>query len=135
MTGEREEGEVTTGFNLLRSRLESEQKHLTEQLKQLKASLRPVDERREGSPFGKREEEATEALELEKRLAMERRLKQQLADVEHALHKFEQGTYGICDICGQPIEPARLEALPQASLCLTCKAKQAKEAKGKPSRG
>jgi DnaK suppressor protein len=135
LTGEREEGEVTAGFKLLRSRLVSEKKRLTEQLEQIKASLRPVDERREGSPFGKREEEATEALELEKRLALEKRLRQQLADVEHALHKFEEGTYGLCDACGQPIDPARLEALPQATLCLTCKAQQAKDAKGKPPPG
>jgi len=130
-----EEEEMTTGFNLLRSRLEGEQKRLIEQLEQLKASVRPAGERREGSPFGKREEEATESLELEKRLALEKRVREQLAEVEHALHKFEEGTYGLCDSCGQPIDPARLEALPQASLCLSCKAHQAKNAKGKISSG
>lgn len=122
---------MTTEFNMLRSRLESERKHLTEELAQLKASVRPLDERREGSPFGKREEEATEAFELEKRLALEKRLIDQLAEVDHALRKFKEGTYGLCDVCGQPIDPARLEALPQANLCLSCKAKQAKNAKGK----
>ncbi len=131
LTGGRKEAEVTTGFNLLRSRLESERKRLLEEFEQLKASVRPVDERREGSPFGKREEEATETLELEKRLALEKRITDLLAEVEHALHKFEEETYGLCDVCGQPIEPARLEALPQASLCLSCKAKQAKNAKAK----
>ena len=124
---------MTIVFNLLRSRLEQEQKRLTEELEQSKASVRrPADERREGSPFGKREEEATESFELEKRLALEKRIKDQLADVERALHKFDEGTYGSCDNCGQPIDPARLEALPQASLCLSCKAKNAK---GKSSPG
>ena len=122
---------MTTDSNLLRSRLEGEQKRLIEQLEQLKASVRPAGERREGSPFGKREEEATESLELEKRLALEKRVREQVAEVEHALHKFEEGTYGLCDICGQPIDPGRLEALPQASLCLSCKAHQAKNAKGR----
>ena len=122
---------MTTGFNLLRSRLESERKRLMDELEQLKSSVRPADERREGSPFGKREEEATESFELEKRLALEERIRDQLAGVEHALHKFEDGTYGLCDSCGQPIDPARLEALPQASLCLSCKAGQAKNAKGR----
>ena len=126
---------MTTGFNILRSRLESEHRHLAEQLEQLQAGVRPTGDRREGSPFGKREEEATESLELEKRLALEKRVREQLAEVEHALHKFEEGTYGLCDNCGQPIDPARLEALPQASLCLNCKAQQAKNAKGKPSSG
>ena len=126
---------MTIGFNLLRSRLEQEQKRLTEELQQLKANMRPADERREGSPFGKREEEATESFELEKRLALEKCIRDQLAEVEHTLVKFDEGTYGLCDNCGQPIDPARLEALPQANLCLSCKALQAKNAKGKLSPG
>ena len=123
---------MTTDFNLLRSRLEIEQKRLTEEFEQLNVSSRPINERREGSPFGKREEEATESFELERRLALEKRIRDQLAEVEQALNKFENGTYGRCDSCGQPIDPARLEALPQALLCLSCKAKNAK---GKSSPG
>jgi RNA polymerase-binding protein DksA len=117
---------TNVGFNLLRARLESEQKRLNEELEQLKSSVRPADERREGSPFGKREEEATESFELERRLTLEKRIRDQLADVEHALQKFEDGSYGLCDNCGKPIDPARMEALPHASLCLDCKARLAK---------
>ncbi len=117
---------MTANFEQLRSRLESEQKRLLEELEQLKANIRPVEVRREGSPFGKREEEATESLELEKRLAVEKQVIDHLADVVHALRKFEEGTYGLCDSCGQPIAPDRLEALPQASLCVSCKEKNAK---------
>ena len=124
---------MTVGFDLNRSRLEQEQKRLTEEIAQLTTNMRP--ERREGSPFGKREEEATESFELEKRLALEKRIKDQLADVEHALDKFDKGTYGLCDNCGQPIDPERLEALPQASLCLNCKALLTKNAKSRPSPG
>ena len=126
---------MTTDFSLFRSRLEVERKRLIDELGQLRASGPTTDERREGSPFGKREEEATESFELEKRLALEQRTRDQVAAVEHALQKFEEGTYGMCDVCGQPIDPDRLEALPQASLCVDCKAKQAKDAKGKPSSG
>ena len=126
---------MTTDFNLLRHRLETEHKRLTEELKQLQASIRPAEERREGSPFGKREKEATEAAELEKRLVSEKRIRDLLAEVEHALHKFDGGTYGLCDNCGQPIDPARLEALPEANLCLSCKTRQARNAKGRSSPG
>jgi len=126
---------MTTNFNLLRSRLESEQKRLTEQLEQLEASNRSTEERREGSPFGKREEEANETQELEKQLALEKRVKDQLAKVEHALNKFEEGAYGLCEGCGQPIDPERLEALPQARRCMSCKTQQEKNAKGKFSSG
>jgi len=118
-------------FNLLRARLESERKRLIEEMEQLKSTIRPADERREGSPFGKREEEATESYELERRLTLEKSIREQLASVEHALQKFEDGTYGLCDDCGKPIPQERLEALPQATLCLDCKARQAKDAQGK----
>ena len=118
-------------FNLLRARLESERKRLIEEMEQLKSTMRPADERREGSPFGKREEEATESYELERRLTLEKSIREQLASVEHALQKFKDGSYGLCDSCGKPIAPERLEALPQATLCLDCKARQAKDAKGK----
>jgi len=129
------EREMTTDYGKLRAYLESEQKRLTEEMEQLKTSVPTAEERREGSPFGKREEEATETLELEKRLALENRIRQELAGIEHALQKFEEGTYGKCDNCGQPIDPARLEALPQASLCLNCKEQQAKNARVKPLTG
>lgn len=107
---------------ILRSRLESEKKRLVAELEALKEQMPSDDERREGSPFGKREEEALESAELEKRLALQQRIGEQLAEVERALEKFEKGTYGFCDRCGAPIDPARLEALPQANLCLKCKA-------------
>lgn len=124
---------MTTNLNILRSRLESERQRLKEELEELITSSTPKEERREGSPFGKREEEATETLELEKRLALERRLKEQLFEVDRALQKFEQGTYGKCDNCGRAIDPARLEALPYAILCMACKAKQEKEPRLKPT--
>ena len=117
---------MATKYNKLRSRLQNEQKRLVEELEQLEASTRPAEVRREGSPFGKREEEASESFELEKRLALEKQMKEHLSEVGQALRKFEEGTYGLCDNCHQPIDPARLEALPQASLCLDCKAKDAK---------
>ncbi len=108
-------------LRILRAQLETEKKHLAQQLEQLKETVRPPEERRESTPFGKRDESATETLNLEKRLALEKRLKDQLAEIDHALEKIENGTYGLCDKCGRPIDPARLEALPEASLCMLCK--------------
>jgi DnaK suppressor protein len=110
--------------------LKKEKTELVERLEQLRSLGQPSADRKEGSPFGKREEGADEASELEKRLALRRRLEESLAEVEHALQKYESGTYGLCDSCGQPIEKARLEAIPQASLCMKCKAARAKDVKG-----
>jgi DnaK suppressor protein len=110
--------------------LKREKAELLEKLEQLRALGQPSAERKEGSPYGKREEGADEASELEKRLVLVQRLEESLNEVEHALQKYEAGTYGLCDSCGQPIEQGRLEAIPQASLCLNCKSQQTKETKG-----
>jgi DnaK suppressor protein len=123
---------MTTRFHKQRELLEIEHKRLTEEMSQSQTTASSPEERREGSPFGKREEEATETLELEKRLTLENRIRTELAKVEHALEKIEKGTYGLCDNCGQPIDPKRLEALPQASLCMNCKAQLAKNGKVTP---
>ncbi len=77
-----------------------ERGRLTRELEHLKVTLKPADERREGSPFGKREEEATEVMELEKRLALEKQLADSLDKTNHAIEKYEAGTYGVCDQCG-----------------------------------
>jgi DnaK suppressor protein len=119
-------------YSKQREQLKTEHKRLTEELEQLQTNKSSAEERREGSPFGKREEEATETLELEKRLTLENRIRQEIASVEHALEKIEEGTSGLCDNCGKKIDPERLEALPQANLCLNCKALLAKNAKATP---
>jgi DnaK suppressor protein len=123
---------AATRYKNIREQLEIEHKRLTEELAQLQTSAPTTEERREGSPFGKREEEATETLELEKRLTLENRIRQEIASVEHALEKIEKGTYGKCENCGQDIAPERLEALPQATLCVNCKSLLAKNAKSRP---
>jgi DnaK suppressor protein len=43
------------------------------------------------------------------------------AEIDRALAKIQAGTYGLCEQCGQPIPDARLQALPQAALCVACK--------------
>ena len=113
----------------VRERLEAEKTRQIAELDELIETGRPTAERREGSPFGKREEEATESMELERRLSQEQRIREQLVDIDNALGKIDANAYGICENCGKKIEPARLEILPQARLCLSCKTLQVKNAK------
>jgi len=62
---------------------------------------------------------ATFARELD--MSLEDQARQSLADVESALARMEAGTYGICTRCGAAIPAERLEAVPAAQLCITCK--------------
>ncbi|MGH9157946.1 MAG: TraR/DksA family transcriptional regulator [Acidimicrobiales bacterium] len=56
--------------------------------------------------------------------ALAANLRDALDEVEKALTKLEDGSYGICEGCQQPINPARLEAKPEALLCISCASKR-----------
>ena len=114
---------MATDFELLRHRLEDERERLIERLE---TDCQAIGQRQDGNGHKSEDEAATESLESWRRLALEKRTREQMAQVEQALHKFEVGTYGLCDICGQPIAPERLEALPWVNLCLSCKTHQAR---------
>lgn len=63
---------------------------------------------------------ATVTFQREMDQALIRDLNVSLQKVDRALEKLAVGSYGICDRCGKGISPDRLQALPYASLCLTC---------------
>lgn len=109
-------------FEHLRAYLERERNRLSEQPIQSKTGEETEEKRRESS-FGKRGEASLASSESERGLALQRRTKEQLAEVEHALEKLERGTYGLCDRCGKDIPLERLEAIPETSMCVECKAK------------
>jgi RNA polymerase-binding transcription factor len=73
--------------------------------------------------FGKRVGEGTaEAVERMSTTATARSLSTSISDIDRALAKLGEGSYGVCDLCGGPIGEARLEALPAVSTCVTCAA-------------
>lgn len=67
---------------------------------------------------------ASDTFEREKGIAIENSVNDLLHQVEEALARIEEGTFGICEVCGQPIHPERLRALPYARLCINCKARE-----------
>ena len=73
--------------------------------------------------FGKRiGDGTTEAISRLTEIGVGRSLETGLARTERALAKLDEGTYGICDACGEPIPPARLKAMPDGVLCVACAA-------------
>ena len=65
-------------------------------------------------------DDASEAYEQAKDLALRQNAEQLLVKVTDALERFERGIYGTCERCEAEIDPARLKALPYATLCLHC---------------
>ena len=72
----------------------------------------------------------TDAMEREKAFLLASSEGRLLMEINEALRKLYAGEYGRCEICEKPIARARLEAMPYARLCLSCKEKEEKERRG-----
>lgn len=104
----------------VRATLEAERISLRSQLDELTAAPRdPVA----SVSFGKRVGEGTtQAVERIAQVDAAKNLDAKLRDVERALAKLDEGSYGVCDWCGGPVSTERLEAIPWAVLCIGCAA-------------
>jgi DnaK suppressor protein len=67
-------------------------------------------------------DQGTDTMEREKSFLYAQRDGRFLYHIDMALERVENGTYGLCHSCGKPISDERLEAVPHARLCITCKA-------------
>jgi len=100
---------------MLRQRLEDQRARLLGEIKQFRITGR------DNLGYGNHQaDDATDAFEQAKELSLLQNSERVLNQVETALARFEQGTYGICERCGEQIDPARLKALPYATLCMSC---------------
>jgi len=68
----------------------------------------------------------TTTFERERDLSLSENVKDILKRVNEALDRIDNGTFGLCEMCGTPIPEERLKALPYANLCITCKQKEEK---------
>ena len=68
----------------------------------------------------------SDTMEREKAFYFATREGRLLYHLDQALERVQSGTYGFCHNCGQPISRERLEAVPHARLCITCKANEEK---------
>jgi DnaK suppressor protein len=87
------------------------------------AALAKRPERGSSPGFGKRiGDGTTEAVSRLTDIGVGDSLERGLARTERALAKLDEGTYGVCDTCGEPISPGRMRALPDGVLCVACAA-------------
>ena len=66
------------------------------------------------------EENADEVANYADNLGIEHQLEDNLREIDAALERMDKGTYGLCEDCHQPMSPERLEAMPEATLCIKC---------------
>ena len=112
----------------LQQRLLEERQDLQRQNDEIEESTFSADQTELTGEMGFDEEYAdagTATFERERDLSLVNNLRDLMERIDKALAKIKDGTYGLCDRCGKPIEKARIKALPYANLCL--KDKQAEE--------
>ncbi|OOG28760.1 conjugal transfer protein TraR [Thioalkalivibrio denitrificans] len=104
----------------LRRQLEQLRDDLQARLERVERNVRheaePLDKDFAEQAVQRENEEVVDALGNEAR--------RELARVRHALKRMDEGTYGLCEACGEPIPPGRLKALPHARLCTQCAEEQ-----------
>jgi DnaK suppressor protein len=103
----------------LRGQLEEERTRLRDQLRQLGRG--PDAELDFDEGFADSGQVTAERGEVD---ALAGKLLETLREIEDALAKFDAGSYGQCESCGQPISEVRLEAMPAARYCIACVSKR-----------
>lgn len=94
--------------------------HLEKRLQETREELAQLDERLEAKgDYGPGRGDPL-IVRWEVNLALREDIKQRARQLEEALERLEEGDYGICESCGRPIDPERLEILPRTSLCVDC---------------
>jgi RNA polymerase-binding protein DksA len=112
-----------------RRRLEAERTRLESELDRLRLRDPETESAGELSSVDDPAELGTETFERELALTQLEIVERKLTDVDEALRRLDQGSYGICQACGRPIEAARLEAMPAARYCLEDQAKLERQAR------
>ncbi len=102
----------------LRAEYDATLKELRRQRSYLEAEVERVIDGGEDSVDG-----ASDVYEREKTLAIVQTLQTKLESIERALRALERGRYGICEMCGGPIEPERLAIMPHTTRCVQCQNK------------
>lgn len=110
---------MTLDLNQIRNRLETRRNEIRQNLAGLtEAQPTPVDAVEASEGPQDFEEVAIDFLETQKEQSIQVNEQALLTEIEQALVRLDNGTYGTCIVCGQPIPEKRLEAIPWAARCI-----------------
>ncbi|MGI8425907.1 MAG: TraR/DksA family transcriptional regulator [Actinomycetota bacterium] len=108
----------------IKKSLITQRAELTEQLEEIEEAAFSPSQTEAGGEVGFDEDYAdagTATFEREKDLSIANNISDLVDKIDKALEKISEGSYGLCENCGQPISADRLKALPHVLLCIKCK--------------
>ena len=106
-----------------REELEAERAQLLDQVQELDAEA-DVNNWREGGFDDDPADAGSASFERETAQSLSNHARRLLTQIDDALRRMDAGSYGLCERCGEAIEPERLEAIPYATLCMECKRRE-----------
>lgn len=106
-----------------REELEDERAQLLDQVQELDAEA-DVNNWREGGFDDDPADAGSASFERETAQSLSNHARRLLVQIDDALRRMDAGSYGLCERCGEAIEPERLEAIPYATMCMECKRRE-----------
>ncbi|MHA7127047.1 TraR/DksA family transcriptional regulator [Janibacter indicus] len=108
----------------VRSELETEIERLTAEIASAETDLNEFLKEPIDGAGDDQADAGAKSFEREHELSLVAGARTGLEQNRHALERIDEGTYGICESCGNPIGKLRLQAYPRATLCMSCKSRQ-----------
>lgn len=114
-----------------RERLLAQQQQIARRIFRIESDLYDMESERDIERTDHVQEEAVN----DTMVALDEGSRHLVEEIQAALGRIDDGTYGDCEVCGEPINPARLEALPIARRCVRCQEEAEQAAKLPPGAG
>jgi RNA polymerase-binding transcription factor len=114
-------------LNEIRQRLETERAELEERIEEIEANVFEKTQSDLTGEAGFDEDFAdagTATFDRERELSIQNNIRDLIGQINRAMSRIDEGTYGTCERCGRPIDASRLKALPHALLCMDCKRRE-----------
>lgn len=114
----------TADLREIKKQIEGELRKLRAEYEQTLASLDELQRQATDTAGDDQADTGSKTFEREQEMSIAANRLDLITQMEHAIHRIDNKTYGMCENCGKPIPKARLQAFPSATLCVTCKTRE-----------
>jgi RNA polymerase-binding transcription factor len=115
---------TTAELTELRGELEHEAEHLRQEIHAAEEEIAGLLRDGGDGAGNDQADVGSTTFERDHEMSLANNARDMLVQIERALARIEDGSYGVCESCGNPIGKGRLQAFPRATLCVSCKERE-----------